>query len=121
VIHASLVSVLAGADLLLLPELHHEHRFTARCAKIYFRSGFCGADQGCSIQPSLIDIKNEDAVPIERDFFGIPGGFVAVVGVPTERKMFGIFSWVGRDPIAHVGVVEPDVGVSVLGEGDHLG
>jgi hypothetical protein len=44
-----------------------------------------------------------------------------VVGVPTERKMFGIFSWVGRDPIAHVGVVEPDVGVSGLGEGDHLG
>lgn len=28
---------------------------------------FCEADQGCSIQPGLIDIKEEDAVFIERD------------------------------------------------------
>jgi hypothetical protein len=36
-------------------------------------AGFCGADQGCSIQPGLIDIKDEDAVIAERDFFGLPG------------------------------------------------
>jgi hypothetical protein len=34
-------------------------------------------------QPGSIGIKNEDAILIERDFLGLPGGFVAVVGVPT--------------------------------------
>jgi hypothetical protein len=38
------------------------------------------ADQGCSIQPSLIGIKDEDAFLIERDFSGLPGGIVAVRG-----------------------------------------
>ena len=41
-------------------------------------AGFCGADQGCSIQPGLFDIENEDAVLIERDFSELPAGFVAV-------------------------------------------
>jgi hypothetical protein len=42
-----------------------------------------GVDQGCSIQPSLIGIKDEEAVIAERAFFGLPGGFVALVGGPT--------------------------------------
>lgn len=31
-------------------------------------------------QPGLIGIKNENAILIKRDFLGLPGGFVALVG-----------------------------------------
>ncbi len=52
----------------------HEHSFAARRAKIILAAGFRVA------QPDLIGVEDEDAVIIERDFFGLPGGFVAVVG-----------------------------------------
>ena len=70
--------------------------------RFIFGCCFCGADQGCSIQPNLINIKDEDAVPIERDFFRLPAGIVAVVGVPTEVTDPGSSDKVvviGRDPL----------------------
>lgn len=70
--------------------------FLPAVPRFFWGSGFCGANRGCSIQPGLIDIKNEDAVLIERDFYRLPRGFVAVVGVlPVE----GRFIVIGRNPL----------------------
>jgi hypothetical protein len=58
-----------------------------------FGSGFCAADQGCSIQPEFIGIKDEDMVIAGRVFLGLPAGFVAVVRVlPVEQEAFGLRS-----------------------------
>ena len=47
-------------------------------------------------QPDSIGIEDEDAVLIERDFSGLPTGFVAVVGVlPVEAD----FIVIGGDPL----------------------
>lgn len=47
-------------------------------------------------QPDLIGIKDEDAILIERDFPGLPVGFVALVGVlPVEAGLIVI----GGDPL----------------------
>lgn len=47
-------------------------------------------------QPDSIGIKNEDAAIIERDFSGLPAGFVAVVGIlPVEAWLIVI----GGDPL----------------------
>ncbi len=44
----------------------------------------------------MIGIENENATIIERDFSGLPGGFVAVLGVlPVETEFIGI----GGDPL----------------------
>jgi hypothetical protein len=58
--------------------------FLPAVPRFILAAGFCGPDQGCPIQPGLIDIKDENAILIERDFLGLPGAFVALVGVPTE-------------------------------------
>ena len=39
--------------------------------------------RACEAQPDLIGVEDEDAVIAERDFFGLPVGFGAVVGGPT--------------------------------------
>jgi hypothetical protein len=42
-------------------------------------------------QPSSIGIGDEDAIIAERDFLGLPGEFVAVVGVlPVEGRFIVI-------------------------------
>ncbi len=47
-------------------------------------------------EPGLFGIEDEDAVIIERDFFGLPGGFVAVARVlPVEAD----FIVIGRNPL----------------------
>ena len=47
-------------------------------------------------EPDLFGIEDEDAVIAERDFLGLPGGFVAVVRVlPVE----GRFIVIGRNPL----------------------
>ena len=47
-------------------------------------------------QPDSIGIEDEDAAIIERDFSGLPAGFVAVVGVlPVEADLIVI----GRNPL----------------------
>jgi len=54
------------------------------------------------VQPDSIGIEDEDAVIAERDFFRLPGGFVAVVGVPTGVADPGYsdkFVVIGRDPL----------------------
>jgi hypothetical protein len=49
--------------------------FLAALPRFVLAAGFCGADQGCTIQPVLIGIEDEDAVLIEwvlrRPFEGI--------------------------------------------------
>ena len=53
-------------------------------------------------QPDSIGVEDEDAVPIEQDFFGLPGGFVAVVGCPTGITAPGYSDKViviGRNPL----------------------
>lgn len=62
----------------------------------FFGSGFCGLIRAGKVQPGLIGIEDEDAVLIERNFRGPPGGFVALVGVfPAEAD----FIVIGRDPL----------------------
>lgn len=57
----------------------------------FLAAGFRGADEGCSVQPGLIDIEDEYAIIIERDFSGLPLGFVAVVRVlPVEAGLIVI-------------------------------
>lgn len=52
--------------------------------------------KACEAQPDLIGIKDEDAILIERDFPGLPVGFVALVGVlPVEAGLIVI----GGDPL----------------------
>lgn len=51
--------------------------------------------RGCSIQPGLNDIKDENAILSELDLFRLPGGFVVVLGVlPVEAD----FIIIGGDP-----------------------
>jgi hypothetical protein len=69
----------------------HEHNIPARSAKVFFGSGFCGLIRAGKVQPGLIGIEDEDAAIIERDFFGLPGGFVALEGVfPVEGRFIVI-------------------------------
>jgi hypothetical protein len=64
--------------------------------RVFLAAGFCGADHGCPIQPGSIDIEDENAILIERDFPWLPGGFVAVVGVlPVEAG----FIVIGGNPL----------------------
>jgi hypothetical protein len=53
-------------------------------------------------QPDSIDIKDENAVIFEKDFFGLPSGFVAVVGVPigvTDPGYSDKLIVIGGDPL----------------------
>jgi hypothetical protein len=52
----------------------------AAAPRFILAAGFCRADHGCSIQPGLIDIKDENTVLIER-------GSVtrSATATPTER------------------------------------
>lgn len=50
----------------------------------------------CDAQSDLFGIEDEDAIVTERDFLGLPGGFVAGVGV--LRVEAGVVV-IGRDPL----------------------
>ena len=64
--------------------------------RLFFGSGFCGLIRAGKVQPGSIDIEDEDAIIIERDFSGLPLGFVAVVRVlPVEAG----FIVIGGDPL----------------------
>jgi hypothetical protein len=65
--------------------------FLPAVPRFFLAAGFRGADEGCSVQPGLIDIEDEYAIIIERDFSGLPLGFVAVVRVlPVEAGLIVI-------------------------------
>ena len=62
----------------------HDHSYPARCATSFFAAAVFLVDLG---HPSSDGIKNQDAVITERDFLGLPWGFVAVMGIlPVEAN-----------------------------------
>ncbi len=56
-----------------------------------WQRAFVGLMRAGEAQPDSIGIKDEDAAIFERDFLGLPAGFVAVVGVlPVEAGLIVI-------------------------------
>jgi hypothetical protein len=63
---------------------------------LFWQRVFVWLMRACKAQPDSIGTEDQDEGIFERDFSGLPGGFVAVVRVlPVEAGLIGI----GGDPM----------------------